>query len=160
VRKVVAAFSQNGRKKKRGGSMHTPHIKPQNNFGLPHGYEARKAKPKSVEAELITPVSEWECDGKKRKPASFARDFCAGMDEEQEAAAFEEAARRIDEKAAGKSGNASAGDKDELFGLLGAFAASGAALATKRQAAGEEDANLQDLLRQFIGAVVSGGDLK
>lgn len=139
--------------------MHTPHIKPQNNFGLPLGYQARKTKPKSVEAELITPVPEWARDGKKRKPTSAERDSRAGVEDEQEAPAFEKTARRIDETAGGGTGNTAVEDKDDLFGLLGAFSA-GVASPAKRQAASEESASLQDLLSQFADAAESGVGFK
>jgi hypothetical protein len=137
--------------------MHTPHIKPQN-LGIPYGYQPRKVKPQSVEAELVTPVSEWERGGNKRNRAFAVRD--CGKDDEQEQPAFEQTAHQVDETAGGETGEASVQVEDDgaFFRLLGAASGAGAVAPAKERATDrQEAASLRDLLSEIAKAAKSAG---
>ncbi|MGO8740495.1 hypothetical protein [Rhodoblastus sp.] len=58
--------------------MHTPHIKPQQNFNYPIGLKSRAAetkaaKTKQADPDLVLPAAEWDRNGKRRDRPSDAR---------------------------------------------------------------------------------------
>ncbi|MBB4200118.1 hypothetical protein CCR94_02570 [Rhodoblastus sphagnicola] len=137
--------------------MHISHIKTKN-FGVPHGGQPCKPKPRSVEAELITPVPEWERDGKRRKAAFPAREARPRAGDDDEPADFEQARGQAEQDAEDqKRGSATpTPEDDELARLLGGASPEGPP-AKIWGAVASEDATLEELLSRFAGAAKSSG---
>lgn len=130
--------------------MHSSHIKPQT-LAAPLTLQQRGTKPRSVEAQLVTPVTEWELEATQRAKPVATRDARLLRGDEDDQTDFDQAQRQAGENAEGQAqgGEASPEDDHELSQLLGAGSAE-RSQAKQRETESDVDTSLQELLNHFV----------